>query len=199
MAQFPDIPVTPETIFYGAPTTKAFVAAALSLLVDDDDAYSHVKWTTPISQLIPDDFVLEDDCLTRHVTLEDAATHRTGLPWHDVSVRGGNQTVKDVVRSLRFLPLAQPLRTTFQYCNLMYVMLSHVIETLTGNWLGHFRAKRIWEPLNMTSTLFSSSDILDSGKPFARGYTWRNGSQTWSWSMWMRRRRKVLGRCFRML
>lgn len=62
MAQFPDMPVTPETMFYGASTTKAFVAAALSLLVDDD-GYSQVKWTTPISQLIPDDFVLEDELL----------------------------------------------------------------------------------------------------------------------------------------
>jgi CubicO group peptidase (beta-lactamase class C family) len=91
-AQFPDIPVTPETMFYSASTTKAFVAAALSLLVDDDDNSSHVKWTTPISQLIPDDFVLEDDYSTRHVTFEDAATHRTGMPRHDFSDRGGNQT-----------------------------------------------------------------------------------------------------------
>lgn len=57
-------------------------------------------------------------------------------------------------------------------------MLGHVIEALTGDWLGHFLANRIWEPLNMTSRYFSLSDTLDSGKPFARGYTWRNDSQT---------------------
>ena len=178
MAQFPDVPITPDTIFYGASTTKAFVAAGVSLLVDDDDHYPRAKWTTPISELIRDDFVLMDDYYTQHVTLEDAASHRSGLPRHDFSFIGGNQTVKDVVRSMRYLSLTEPIRTKFQYCNLMFITLGHVIETLTGQWLGKFLAERIWEPLNMTSTYFSLSDALQSGKPFARGQYWLNKSQT---------------------
>ena len=157
-------------MFYGASTTKALVAAALSLIIDDDATFPHVSWQTPITQIIPDDFVLEDEYSTLHLTLEDAATHRTGLPRHDFSLQGGDQTVRDVVRSLRYLPLTQPLRTTFQYCNLMYVMLGHVLETLTGQWLGAFLAERIWKPLNMTSTYFSLSDALENGVPFAHGY-----------------------------
>ncbi len=177
MAQFPDMPVTPDTIFYGASTTKAFVAAGVSLLVDDEDKHANVKWTTPISDLIRKDFVLIDDYSTQHVTLEDAASHRSGLPRHDFSFIGGNQTVKDVVRSMRHLPLTKPIRTTFQYCNIMFVTLGHVIEILTGQWLGDFLSDRIWKPLNMTSTYFSLSDALKSGKPFARGQYWLSESQ----------------------
>jgi CubicO group peptidase (beta-lactamase class C family) len=180
IASFPDVPVTPDTMFYGASTTKAFVAAALSLLVDDDENFPHVTWQTPITQIIPDDFILEDDYSTLHLTLEDAATHRTGLPRHDFACQGGDQTVRDVVRSMRYLPLTEPLRTTFQYCNLMYIMLGHVIETFTGHWLGAFLAERIWEPLNMISTYFSLSDALKSGKPFAQGYYWLTQSQTFT-------------------
>ena len=131
-----------------------------------------MSWTTPISQLIRDDFVLEDDYSTLYVTLQDALLHRTGLPRHDLSPRSGEESVKDVVRSLRYLPMTEPLRTTFQYCNLMYVTIGHVIETLTGQWEGDFLAQRIWEPLNMTSTYFSLDDALNSGNPFARGYNW---------------------------
>ena len=167
-------------MFYGASTTKAFVAAALSIIVDDDETFPHVKWQTPITRIIPNDFVLEDNYSTLHLTLEDAATHCTGLPRHDLAMQGGLQTVREVVRSMRYLPLTEPLRTTFQYCNLMYIMLGHVIETLTGRWLGDFLAGRIWSPLNMTSTYFSLSDTLQSGKPFAQGYYWRTDSQTFT-------------------
>lgn len=107
-------------MFYGTSITKAFIAAALSLIVDDVKSFSSVKWQTPIIQIISNDFVLDDDYSTLHLTLEDAATHRTGMPRHDFSILGGNQTTRDVVRSLRHLPLTEPLRTTFQYCNLMY-------------------------------------------------------------------------------
>lgn len=44
-----------------------------------------LDWTTPISQIIPDDFVLSDAWATEHLTLEDALSHRTGLPRHDKS------------------------------------------------------------------------------------------------------------------
>lgn len=167
-------------MFYGASTTKAFIAAALSLIVDDDESFPHVKWQTPITEIIPNDFVLEDDYSTLHLTLEDAATHRTGMPRHDFSILGDNQTVGDVVRSMRYLPLTEPLRTTFQYCNLMYVMLSHVIETLVGQWTGTFLTERIWIPLNMTSTYFSLSDARKSGRPLAQSYYWRTDSETFT-------------------
>lgn len=180
IAKFPDIPVTPDTMFYGASTTKSFVTAALSLIVDDDETFPGIKWQTPISQIIPYDFVLEDDYSTLHLTLEDAATHRTGMPRHDFACQGGNQTVSEVVRSLRYLPLTEPLRTTFQYSNLMYVMLGYVIETLMGRWLGTVLAEMIWDPLNMTSTYFSLSDALESDKPFAQGYYWRTGNRTFT-------------------
>lgn len=104
-------------MLYGASTTRAIITAVLSLIVDDVESFPNVKWQTPVTQIIPNDFVLEDDYSTLHLTLEDAATHCTVVPRDDL---GGNQTTRDVVRSMRHLPFTEPLRTTFQYCNLMY-------------------------------------------------------------------------------
>jgi len=147
----------------------------MALLISSGN-YS-LSWDTPISSIIRDDFVLPDPYFTDHVTIEDALSHRTGMPRHDFSYGGINEKGKkrgvvDGVRSLRNLPLTKGLRTTFQYCNLMFVVASHVIETLTGVWLGDFLRERIWEPLGMNSTVcllpqppFFDAAILDPRTP----------------------------------
>jgi CubicO group peptidase (beta-lactamase class C family) len=129
----------------------------MSLLVDDNEKYPHVQWNTPISRLVRDDFVLENDYATTHTTIEDALSHRSGMPRHDFSYGGiydGHRGVpRDAVKSLRYLPLTAEPRTKFQYCNLMFVVISHLIEVLEGVWLGDFLRERIWEPLGMKSTV----------------------------------------------
>jgi len=137
----------------------------MSLLVDDNTNYSNVQWETPIVKLIPDDFVLSDEWATNHITIEDALSHRTGLPRHDYSY-GGNYdgkkpSLKAAVRATRYLPLTAEPRTKFQYCNIMYSVASHVIQTLTGKWLRDVLKERIWGPLDMKATVGPhESDIL---------------------------------------
>ena len=80
--------VTPETLFHCASMTKAFTAAAVSLLVDDNDNYPNVGWTTPVASLLRDDFVLSNNLYTDQVTVEDILSHRTGLPeYYDLLFR----------------------------------------------------------------------------------------------------------------
>jgi CubicO group peptidase (beta-lactamase class C family) len=64
------------------------------------------------------------------------------------------------VRSLRYLPLTAGLRERFQYCNMMFGVASHVIETLSGMWLGEFLKREIWGKLGMHGTVSGSSRIL---------------------------------------
>lgn len=82
-------------------------------------------------------------------------------------------TVRDGVRALRYLPLNAPPRTKWQYCNQMYVVASHVVQTLTGGqWLGDLLREWIWAPLGMKSTYFSLPDALAAPEHFAAGYVW---------------------------
>jgi len=60
------------------------------------------------------------------------------------------------VQSLRYLPLTAEPRTKYQYCNLMFMTASYIVEVLEGKWLGDVLKKRIWGPLGMTSTVSSS-------------------------------------------
>lgn len=160
--------MTPNTLFYTGSTTKAFTAAVFSSLVDDEK-FPKLQWTTPVSEIIRDDFVLEDEYSTRHVTFEDVLCHRTGMPRHDLACGITNSTLRDTVRNLRHLPLLVPLRTKFQYSNAMWVTIPYVVEHLTGQWLGDVITKKIWEPLNMTRTFFGVDKATEIS---SRGYRW---------------------------
>ncbi|KAM3506303.1 hypothetical protein MY11210_007605 [Beauveria gryllotalpidicola] len=180
-ATLPDVKATPETLWFGASTTKAFVGATLSHFVQNK-TYPDVLtsgWTTPVSSIIPDDFVLSDEWATRHITLDDAISHRTGLPRHDyawqhtTTPNGTHTPLRDVVRNLRNLAFTAEPRTAYQYSNLMYMALSHVIETLAKKPLQTTLKELIWGPLNMTSTFLDLADAkASSPNQLATGYAW---------------------------
>ncbi|KAJ0110014.1 hypothetical protein J7T55_014816 [Diaporthe amygdali] len=189
IATYPSTPVTSSTLFYCASTSKAFTAAALSIMIDSGNYTApavygqQLAWDTPVHNIIPEDFVLTDEWATTHITIEDALSHRTGMPRHDkasthrVASPDGDgtrtATVRDGVRFLRYLPLNAAPRTKWQYCNQMYVVATHVVETLTGGrWLGDVLREWIWEPLGMRSTYFSLPDALAAPEHFAGGYAW---------------------------
>ncbi|UNI16491.1 hypothetical protein JDV02_002922 [Purpureocillium takamizusanense] len=180
-ATLPDMRATPQTLWYGASTTKAFTAATIAHLIDSK-RYSSLElgWQTTISSLLRDEFMLQDEWATNHITLDDAVSHRTGLPSHDMSsihiIDGRSAVPKDIVRNLRNLATNEP-RVEFEYCNLMYVTLSYVIESLTGKWLGQVLKETLWDPLGMDGTRFSLEDALQAPYHLARGYRWDNGSQ----------------------
>lgn len=147
-------------------------------------ALSARGWQTPLASILGDDFVLQDGdggWATAHLTLEDALSHRTGLPRHDKALArfyGEDQhrhraTVRDYTRSLRDLPMVAEPRATWRYCNYMYLVVSHAIETLTaGRWLGDTMREWIWAPLGMRSTYFSLEEAERAPEHLASGYYW---------------------------
>lgn len=109
-----------------------------------------------------------------HVTIEDALSHRTGMPRHDMAYGSSDGTLdfsaKNLVRSLRHLPLSRELRTQYQYCNMMYVTIAHVIETLTSKTLGSFLQEHLLHPLGMNSTYLSAPEAEAAPEHLATGY-----------------------------
>jgi CubicO group peptidase (beta-lactamase class C family) len=171
--------MTPETLFYTASTTKSFTAGAMSLIVDDDANYSSVHWDSPISQFLPGDFVMQDHWATEHLTIADALSHRTGLSRHDLAV---SEDPKEQVQNLRNLPMTAEPRVTWQYCNLMYHVIGHLITVLTGQSLASFFKKNLWEPLEMNTTFLNMTDALEAvgQEGVAHGYWWNNSTQEYS-------------------
>ncbi|KAJ5820097.1 Peptidase S12 Pab87-related C-terminal [Penicillium riverlandense] len=187
-AELPDKKMTTDALFSTCSTTKAFTAAATSMAIQDSKATaSPFDWDTPMSALIPEDFVLADDYYTKNVTIEDLLSHRSGMaPYMWVpTCNKKDVTVRETVRSLRNLPLSQPLRTKFQYNNHGYIAVSHALEKLTGEPLGKALKSRIWEPLGMNETYFSIQEAKaspSSAQKFVQGYSWHQTDEGGSYN-----------------
>ncbi|KAK8145949.1 hypothetical protein G3M48_003772 [Beauveria asiatica] len=181
-AQLPNVPATTDTLWYVGSTTKAQVAATLAQVIDNQTYPVLARgWETPISSIIRDDFVVSNEWAAAHLTLEDAASHRTGLSGHiDALPNTLNETCatsQDIVRIVRQFPLTYEPRTKWVYNNFMYVTLAHVLETLTGEPLRTTLQSVLWEPLGMTSTFLNLRDVDRSKYAVARGYYWNRERQ----------------------
>ncbi|KAJ5826326.1 penicillin-binding protein [Penicillium riverlandense] len=171
IATFPSTPATASTLYCVGSITKAFTAAAASLLVDQ----GKLSWHTRLSDVIGDDFILPGEYATTRITLEDALSHRTGMAGHDLSYGNeGGRSAKEVTRSLRYLPCTAPLRTKWIYNNIMYVAAAHAIETVSGSTISDLFKAQIMNPLGMQSTYFTISAAQKAKDHFSRGYYYNN-------------------------
>ncbi|KAJ5816494.1 Peptidase S12 Pab87-related C-terminal [Penicillium robsamsonii] len=171
--------MTTDTLFAACSTTKAFTSAATSMAIQDSKATkSPIDWDTSLASLIPEDFILENEYATKNITLEDALSHRSGMPDHNWTLAlcsNDGQTPRSIVRAMQYMPLATPPRTKYHYSNHMFIAVSHALEQHTGETLGAFMKKRIWDPLGMSETFFSPSEAQANPSTAAKlvqAYDW---------------------------
>lgn len=163
--------------------TKSLTAAAISLLVDQSQDYNGIQWSTPVSSLLREDFVLSDDWATSHITVADVLCHRTGYAMHDYAGPFLNSSV-NMVRSLRHLPMAGESRARWMYSNLMYATMGYLIETLTGISLAKFFRDRLWLPMGMRNTYLHPDDALTGEGTLAVPYYWDNDTEAYGEIPW---------------
>lgn len=72
-------PCSADTLYDIASCSKSLTAASVALLVHDNDKFPEIQWTTPVNELLPEDFVMPTPELTNRVTVEDILSHRTGM------------------------------------------------------------------------------------------------------------------------
>ncbi|KAI1076072.1 beta-lactamase family protein [Whalleya microplaca] len=175
-------PVTEDTLFDVASSSKSLTAAAVGLLVADNDKYPEVQYDVTMSSLLPDDFVMSDVRYTEGVTIDDVLGHRTGMPGHDLSYMSPRaaqpDTPRTVTRNLRNLAVAAPLRSRYIYCNMMYTAATHLVEVKSQQTFSTFLHERFFDPLGMSSTSLQPALAREKGhaERLATGYHWDKGS-----------------------
>jgi len=144
-------PLTPATRFDIASVSKQFTATAVLLLSFD----GALALTDPLSAHVAGLPTWAD-----RVSIDQLIHHTSGIPDYDLLLtqRGiplttptTQQDALDVlagVTDLKFEP-----GTTHEYSNSNYLLLAEVVKAASGQPLGEFLARRVYEPLHLDMTV----------------------------------------------
>ena len=158
-------PVTPDTLFQIASTSKAFTTTAMAMLVDE----KKMSWDDPVRKHV-DYFHLSDSCADSLVTLRDVVSHRTGLSRHDELWDYGPWTREEVIRRIGGVELSKPFRSAYQYQNIMFMTAGEAVAGAAGMPWEQFVKTRIFEPLGMKRSVISESDWTRSERASSHRY-----------------------------
>ena len=154
-------PVTPDTLFANASTTKAMIAAAALILVDE----GRLSLDDPVQRHLPD-FRLGDPRMASELTLRDLLTHRSGLPSTDFLVFNQGMSLDLQLPYLERVRPAAPPRSAFIYQNTGYQLVARVLERVSGEPWPVLLQTRLWGPLGMDRT-FAKRGAIPDGLPRA--------------------------------
>ena len=161
-------PVTVDTLFQIASTSKAFTTTALAMLADD----GKLSFDDPVRQHV-EYFRLADPCADQQVTIRDIVSHRTGLSRHDELWDNTPLTREQVVRSMSSVALSKPFRSAYQYQNIMFIAAGEVVAHASGMSWDDFVRTRIFKPLAMNRTVTSDAEWNASDHASGYRYDWK--------------------------
>lgn len=89
---------------------------------------------------------------------------------------------RSITRNLRNLDLAAPIRTKWMYCNMMYTVATHLIETVSGSSFSNFLRHNFFDPLSMSSTHLgpAASKAAGLADRIATGHAWVEATNTFT-------------------
>lgn len=157
------LPVTSDTMFQIASTTKPFTAMAVMMLAEegkvslDEKAVKYLSWLPPIY---------------RDISVRQLLTHTSGVR---ADVRTGNVdnfTIDQFKQRLAEAPASFSPNERWEYANTGYILLGIIIETVSGKSYGEFLTQRIFKPLGMNRTRYN--EPVGNAENRALGYDWLN-------------------------
>lgn len=149
------LPVTPNTLFQIASNTKLFTATAVGFLVEE----GKIDWDKPIKTYVPQIQFYNDE-LNSSVTVRDMLSHRTGISRHDGIWVRSDFTRQELFDRIKYLEPSIPFRSGALYNNLMYVAAGQSVEFLSGKTWEALVQEKIFDPLEMSHSMFAVEDML---------------------------------------
>ncbi|MCX6582585.1 MAG: cyclic peptide export ABC transporter [Candidatus Aminicenantes bacterium] len=143
-------PVTPDTLFELASTSKAFTALAVLKLEKE----GLVNLDAPVSTYLPW-FHVNYQGRECPVTLRQLLHHTSGIPTRSIALisRGNDpDALQQTVRKLVGFELVRKPGTEFEYATINYDVLGAIIESVSGMSYENYLAKNLLAPLGMTHT-----------------------------------------------
>ncbi|MDQ3666147.1 MAG: serine hydrolase [Acidobacteriota bacterium] len=165
------LPVTPQTGFYIASTTKSFTGTAAKLLAEE----GKLDLDAPVKKYFPN-LVLKAPLSTEQISLRDLLTHRSGINNEAINIRTAYTGQYDSEALLKLLAdYSKPISPEFRYSNIGYIVGALAMERATGESWRKTVERKILAPLEMNQTTAFVSKGQASGN-FALPYVTENGS-----------------------
>jgi len=146
--------VDENTLFGIASCSKAFTAACIAILVDEEK----LNWDDKLIDVYPE-FQAFDPYITRELTIRDLLCHRAGYETFDGDLiwYGTDYNREEVVHRMRYVENPYSLREKFGYSNVMYITAGEVILAVTGQTWDEFLTENIFTPLSMNESTTTNS------------------------------------------
>jgi CubicO group peptidase (beta-lactamase class C family) len=141
-----------------ASTTKAVVAIAMGMLVDE----GKLNWDDKVVDHLPY-FKLSDSYITADARIKDLLTHNLGIGNADALWTLDSLSTKETIRRFQYAEKTYPLRGGFTYQNIMYAVAGEVIAAVSGKPWNEFVQERIFNPLGMNRTQTIANNIFKVG------------------------------------
>src|SRR5437016_3064667 len=164
-------PVNGDTVFDVGSITKVFTA----LLLADMARHGEVSLDDPAAKYLDAKKVKLPERGGKQITLVDLATHTSGLPLRptnlvskDPNDKYRGYTVDLMYECLSSFTLPRDIGTKYEYSNLGYGLLGHVLEKRLGRAYADLVESRITQPLGMKDTRIDLTPAMKSR--MAAGY-----------------------------
>jgi D-alanyl-D-alanine-carboxypeptidase/D-alanyl-D-alanine-endopeptidase len=155
-------PIDGDTVFEIGSATKAFTSLLLADLVQRGE----VALTDPVARYLPPEVTVPQRA-GRQITLQDLATHTSGLPRLPSNLSPGNPanpyadyTVAQLYAFLSSYQLPRDIGSMYEYSNLGAGLLGHALARRAGLDFEGLVRTRIADPLGMKSTVVALPDAL---------------------------------------
>ena len=150
-----EIPITPNSSFDIASVSKQFTAACIALLIIDNK----ISLETPVSEFVPELAKFKDTIRIKHLIYNTSGIidyfklpRPDGKSWITFNYFDIDYCIKV---SLGQDTLAFKPGDKWDYCNVNYMLLTKIVEKVSGKSFSEFSKQRLFAPLGMKNTLIN--------------------------------------------
>jgi len=163
------IPNSPSTVFNIGSVTKQFTASAILKLVEQgkiktSDKISSYFTQTPIDK--------------RDITIHQLLTHTSGVSNRTGGFRYDEASKEQFLKEFFESELHSKPGKKYQYANANYIMLTVILELVSGQTYSSFLKEHLFEPAQMKSTGYKSINF--STERLAHGYYYNIDGEKWA-------------------
>jgi CubicO group peptidase (beta-lactamase class C family) len=163
------IPNSSSTVFNIGSVTKQFTASAILKLVEQ----GKIKTSDKISS-----YFIQTPTDKRDITIHQLLTHTSGISNRTGGFRYDEASKEQFFKDFFESELQSKPGTNHQYANANYIMLTTILESVSGQTYSSFLNDYLFEPSQMKSTGYKS--ISFNTERLAHGYYYNRTDEKWA-------------------